>query len=63
MLKDTNIPLQRVAAACGFGNVKAMRRALLRHVGTGPNEYRRQFRYRLNTARPDPAEYSRHFGK
>ena len=30
MLEDTNIPLQRVAAACGFGNVKAMRRALLR---------------------------------
>ena len=52
--------IQRVAAACGFGNVKAICRALLRHVGTGPNEYRRRFRYRRNGTWNDAAENNRH---
>ena len=35
--------LKRVARDCGFGSVETMRRAFLRTVGVGPDEYRRRF--------------------
>jgi transcriptional regulator GlxA family with amidase domain len=44
LLEDTDMPLQRVAARCGFANPDTMRRAFLRRIGTGPSEYRERFR-------------------
>ena len=44
MLEDTDKPLQRVAASCGFANPDTMRRAFQRRIGTGPSEYRERFR-------------------
>ena len=44
LLEDTDKPLQRVAASCGFANPDTMRRAFLRRIGTGPSEYRERFR-------------------
>ena len=44
LLEDTDKPLQRVAASCGFANPDTMRRAFLRSIGTGPSEYRERFR-------------------
>ncbi len=44
LLEDTETPLQRVAASCGFANPDTMRRAFLRRIGTGPSEYRDRFR-------------------
>lgn len=49
MLQDTNSPLQRIADACGFGNVDVMRRAFIRKIGVSPLDYRRRFK----TAWPD----------
>ncbi|MCW2241671.1 GlxA family transcriptional regulator [Azospirillum canadense] len=43
MLEDTDTPLQRVAARCGFGNTNALRRAFLRRLQVTPGEYRRRF--------------------
>ena len=44
LLEDTDRPLQRVAASCGFANPDTMRRAFVRRIGTGPSEYRERFR-------------------
>jgi transcriptional regulator GlxA family with amidase domain len=44
LLEDTDKPLQRVAASCGFANPDTMRRAFVRRIGTGPSEYRERFR-------------------
>jgi len=35
--------VERVAAACGFGNAEHMRRSFLRQLGVSPNDYRRRF--------------------
>ncbi len=43
LLEDTDTPLQRVAARCGFGNTNALRRAFLRRLRVTPGEYRRRF--------------------
>src|SRR5258708_4346720 len=44
LLEDTDVPLQRVASRCGFGNADTMRRTFLRRIGTGPHDYRARFR-------------------
>jgi transcriptional regulator GlxA family with amidase domain len=44
MLQDTGAPLQRIADACGFGNVDVMRRAFIRNIGVSPLDYRRRFK-------------------
>ena len=44
LLEDTDKPLQRVAASCGFANPDTMRRAFVRRISTGPSEYRERFR-------------------
>lgn len=44
LLEDTDKPLQRVAASCGFVNPDTMRRAFMRRIGIGPSEYRQRFR-------------------
>ncbi len=43
ILEETDIPIKRIAAECGFGQEERMRRAFARQVGTTPAEYRRRF--------------------
>lgn len=43
MLEAGDRPLEQVCAATGFGDMEAMRRAFLRHVGVPPGQYRRNF--------------------
>lgn len=51
MLEDTNVSLQRIAYACGFGNVGVMRRSFVRSTRMRPTEYRRKVRDGLASAR------------
>jgi transcriptional regulator GlxA family with amidase domain len=44
MLADTKMPLQRIARACGFGNLNTMRRVFIRNLGVAPLDYRKSFR-------------------
>jgi AraC-like DNA-binding protein len=44
MLTDTKTPLQRIARACGFGNLTTMRRVFARNLGVAPLDYRKRFR-------------------
>ena len=44
MLADTKMPLQRIARACGFGNLNTMRRVFVRNLGVAPLDYRKSFR-------------------
>lgn len=43
VLEETDMPIKRVAAACGFGTEERLRRAFARQVGTTPAEYRTRF--------------------
>jgi transcriptional regulator GlxA family with amidase domain len=56
LLEDTDTPLKRVAALCGFGNADVMRHAFIRRVGLGPLEYRKRYRptYRPGKRTPSP---------
>jgi transcriptional regulator GlxA family with amidase domain len=42
-LEETDLPIKRIAAICGFGGEERLRRAFARQVGTTPAEYRRRF--------------------
>ncbi len=42
-LEESDEPIARVAAACGFGTAETMRRVFLRALHVGPAEYRRRF--------------------
>jgi transcriptional regulator GlxA family with amidase domain len=42
-LEETDMPIKRVASACGFGREERLRRAFARQVGTTPAEYRQRF--------------------
>jgi transcriptional regulator GlxA family with amidase domain len=42
-LEETDMPIKRIAALCGFGQEERLRRAFGRQVGTTPAEYRRRF--------------------
>jgi transcriptional regulator GlxA family with amidase domain len=42
-LETTDLPVEAVAARCGFGTVETMRRAFARRVGVNPAAYRRRF--------------------
>jgi transcriptional regulator GlxA family with amidase domain len=44
LLEDTELPLKRIAAACGFRSVGALRRAFRRTLGQGLLDYRSRFR-------------------
>ncbi|MCW3117518.1 MAG: GlxA family transcriptional regulator [Chitinophagaceae bacterium] len=50
LLEDTDVPLERIAEQCGFGNLVSMRRTFLRHLMTTPSDYRRNFRTALKDA-------------
>jgi len=43
LLEETNTPLKRVAAWCGFGDPNGLRRAFLRRLKVSPADYRRRF--------------------
>jgi transcriptional regulator GlxA family with amidase domain len=42
-LEETQAPIKRVAAICGFGDEERMRRSFLRRLGSSPVDYRRRF--------------------
>jgi len=43
ILEETDVPIKRIAALCGFGQEERLRRAFARQVGTTPAEYRQRF--------------------
>lgn len=43
LLEDSAVPLKRLADEVGYANVDGFRRAFLRRVGVGPNDYRKRF--------------------
>jgi transcriptional regulator GlxA family with amidase domain len=43
-LEESDDPVERVAATCGFGTAESMRRTFIRALNVGPAEYRRRFR-------------------
>ena len=42
-LETTDLPVQAIAAQCGFGTVETMRRAFARRLGVNPAAYRARF--------------------
>ncbi len=44
LLEDTALGLDAVAAGAGFGSVETLRRAVHRHLGVAPSDYRQRFR-------------------
>ena len=42
--KDTELPIEHVAARCGFGNPATLRAHFARALGVTPTSYRRSFR-------------------
>lgn len=44
LLENTDQPLERVAAASGFGSVETLHRAMRKQIDTTPAAYRRRFR-------------------
>ncbi len=43
-LETTPLPVETIAARCGFGSVETMRRAFHRRLGVAPADYRTRFR-------------------
>jgi transcriptional regulator GlxA family with amidase domain len=54
MLADTKTPVQRVARACGFGNLNTMRRVFISNLGVTPLDYRKSFRSAYSDADATP---------
>lgn len=44
LLEETGLGLEEVAAAAGFGSVETLRRAVHKHLGVAPSDYRQRFR-------------------
>lgn len=59
LLQETDLPLQRVAHACGFGIVASMRRVFVRNLGIGPLDYRLAFQSALGGERRVAGEVRR----
>jgi transcriptional regulator GlxA family with amidase domain len=47
-LETTPLPVETIAARCGFGSVETMRRAFHRRLGVAPADYRTRFRPALS---------------
>ena len=43
LLESTSIPVEAIAATCGFATPETMRRAFARRVGASPAAYRSRF--------------------
>ena len=54
LLESTALPIDQVAAACGFGSTVTLRQAFAAAFGTSPSEYRRRFGTRTPGAAPVP---------
>ena len=52
LLESTDLAIEQVASACGFGSTVTLRQAFTRALTTTPSAYRRRFR----TAPSDPAD-------
>jgi len=44
LLEGSRLSIDAVAAKCGFGSARAMRRIFLAVLGVSPSEYRERFR-------------------
>jgi transcriptional regulator GlxA family with amidase domain len=44
LFEEAQMPVQVVAARCGFATVDNLRRAFVRRVGVTPQQYRQRFR-------------------
>ncbi len=44
LLETTDLPVERISRAAGFGSIEALRHHFARHVGTTPKAYRATFR-------------------
>lgn len=44
LLEETGLGIEAVADGAGFGSVETMRRAVQRHLGVSPSDYRQRFR-------------------
>lgn len=49
-LESSDVPIDVVAAECGFGTTETLRRAFQRRVGASPSQYRERFRPALKAA-------------
>ncbi|HEY0061987.1 MAG TPA: helix-turn-helix domain-containing protein [Telluria sp.] len=49
MLTDGNVPVERVAARCGFASAEAMRLAFKRHLAIAPSQFRARFQTTSNS--------------
>jgi transcriptional regulator GlxA family with amidase domain len=56
LLEGSRLPIETVAAKCGFGSARAMRRAFLVHLGTTPLDYRNRFQTSGDGTRSNLAE-------
>jgi transcriptional regulator GlxA family with amidase domain len=55
LLESTDLPIDQVAANCGFGSTVTMRQCFAAAFHTTPSEYRRRFDARAASApRPGP---------
>lgn len=43
LLSDTNLPVKRIAARCGFGSEETLRRSFVRLLAATPQDYRARF--------------------
>jgi transcriptional regulator GlxA family with amidase domain len=60
LLEETDLPLQRVAPACGFSTPQAFRRAFHRRFGIMPARYRSRLRSSRREQRPPATELFEH---
>ncbi|MEV6598592.1 helix-turn-helix domain-containing protein [Actinoplanes sp. NPDC051346] len=51
LLESTDLPIDQVAAACGFGSTVTMRQSFAAAFDTSPSEYRRRFDARTENSR------------
>lgn len=56
LLESSRLSIDAIAAKCGFGSARAMRRAFLSHIGVTPSEYRERFRTSGDGSRPNLSE-------
>jgi transcriptional regulator GlxA family with amidase domain len=43
LLESCDVPLKVLAARCGFGSARHMRKVFSERIGLSPNQYRQQF--------------------
>jgi transcriptional regulator GlxA family with amidase domain len=56
LLESTDLPIDQVAATCGFGSTVTLRQSFAAAFDTSPSEYRRRFDARTGAGGADPRE-------